>query len=79
MLPLVRHGNPYLIIHAGHLNLAQGGADEFLDLQGLIYAFIRGPDPGRRTLLPVRKENLPCCHGTGISFHKTVEPLGSDL
>ncbi len=56
-----------------------GSADEFLDLQGLIYAFIRGPDPGRRTLLPVRKESLRCRHGAGISFHKTAGPLGSDL
>ncbi|MCU7771733.1 hypothetical protein, partial [Klebsiella pneumoniae] len=24
-----RHGNPYLIIHAGHLNLAQGGHYNF--------------------------------------------------
>ena len=31
-----------------------GGADEFLDFQELIYAFIRGSYPGRRTLLPVR-------------------------
>lgn len=31
-------------------NEPQWGADEFLDLQELIYAFIRGPDPGRRTL-----------------------------
>lgn len=38
-----------------------------------------GPDPGRRTLLPVRKESLRCCHGVGISIHKTAEPLGSDL
>lgn len=56
-----------------------GSADKFLDLQELIYAFIRGPDSGRRTLLPVRKESLRCRHGAGISFHKTAGPLGSDL
>ncbi|VDA01818.1 Putative transposase (identified by ISEscan HMM) [Klebsiella pneumoniae] len=27
----------------------KGSADKFLDLQELIYAFIRGPDSGRRT------------------------------
>ncbi|WP_206615142.1 hypothetical protein, partial [Raoultella ornithinolytica] len=42
-----------------------GSADKFLDLQELIYAFIRGPDSGRRTLLPVRKESLRCRHGAG--------------
>ena len=68
----------HLLYHVKVL-MSMGSADEFLDLQGLIYAFIRGPDPGRRTLLPVRKESLRCRHGAGISFHKTAGPLGSDL
>ena len=67
------------VLHQDFIRTARGSADEFLDLQGLIYAFIRGPDPGRRTLLPVRKESLRCRHGAGISFHKTAGPLGSDL
>lgn len=66
--------------HVQNYVAAEGGSvDKFLDLQELIYAFIRGPDSGRRTLLPVRKESLRCRHGAGISFHKTAGPLGSDL
>ena len=37
----------------------KGSVDKFPDLQELIYAFIRGPDSGRQTLLPVLEKKPP--------------------
>lgn len=53
-----------------------GGADKFQERQELIYAFIRGPDSGRRTLLSVRKKTSAGVRTLGCASTKQLGRWG---
>lgn len=67
-----QHGFWYLLYTLAPWCATQGGADKFLDLQELIYAFIRGPDSGRQLYYRYGKKSFVVVRELGYPSTKQL-------